>query len=195
MSKKKKKDHSRLLAVALLLLAGFFAFLFFLPESKSPKNSVKSAQSKEFEERVNRHLFKTSQSMELSREKMKIEADRLASQGVGALRPSPEKVHPLDLSTDPKTEALLQALGREARVSNGPSSPDEQIQADLFESQQLQEYSEEYKREYARQFVENARKAGYIIKLNDDYKVISVRPLRKPTQNMELFQSEGRAVR
>lgn len=195
MKKQKKEDKAHLLALALLLLAGFFIFLFLLPEHEKPVDAGDSPQSKQFEERVNRHLFKTSQNMEINREKMKLEADQLASRGIGPRGPAPAEDHHLDLSTDPRAEALLQALGRDVKESMGPTNSDEQVQADLFESQQLQEYSDEYKKEYARQFIENARKAGYIIRLNDDYKVIFVRPIRKPAENFELFQSEGRAYR
>lgn len=193
MQKQKKEDKSYLLPLALLLLAGFFVFLFFLPEN-APKSGGDMAHSKQFEDRVNRHLFKTAQQMELSREKMQLEANRLAQSGIEKVPPQTQ-VHKLDLSTDPRAEALLQALGREVKESTGPSNPDEAVQAELFESQQLQEYSEEYKAEYARQFVENARKAGYLIKLNDDYKVISVRPIRKPAENFELFEAGGRTAR
>jgi len=197
MKNQGKEDKSYVIALLLLLLAGFFVILYLLPEKSpsSPAGAAGGPQSKQFEERVNRHLFNTSQTMELSREKMKLEADRLEREGVKPRGADSTPVHPLDLSTDPRAEALLKALGREATQPHGPANPDEQIQAELFESQQLQEYSEEYKREYARQFIENARKAGYIIKLNDDYKVISVRPLRKPAENFELFQSDGRALR
>lgn len=196
MQKQKNEDRSYVLAVALLLLAGFFIFLFFLPEKDSSQGKEGGlAQSKQFEERVNRHLFTTSQEMQLSQQKMQMEASRMARDGVANKAPAQPEVHTLDLSTDPRAEALLQALGREAKESAGPANADEQVQAELFEAQQFAEYSEEYKREYARQFVENARKAGYIIKLNDDYKVISIRPIRKPAENFELFQSNGRAVR
>lgn len=196
MKKQKKEDKSYLLGLALLLLAGFFIFLFLLPENEMSAVVDNSAQSKQFEERVNRHLFKTSQNMELNREKMKLEADQMANGGIGPRRPAPAAdVNPLDLSADPRAEALLQALGRDVKESKGPANSDEQVQAELFESQQLAEYSDEYKKEYARQFIENARKAGYIIRLNDDYKVIFVRSIRKPAENFELFHSEGRAHR
>lgn len=191
MGKQKKQDKSYLLALALLLLAGFFVFLFLLPEGKNPQGAQSGvAQSKEYEARVNKHLFHTSQTMEMSREKMQLEANKIEQQGLGSAT-AKEEVHKLDFSADPRAEALIRELGRGEKESMGPSTSDEQVQADLFEAQQDAEYSEAYKREYARQFVENARKAGYIIKLNDDYKVISVKPLRKPADTYELFKSDG----
>jgi len=191
MGKQKKQDKSYLLALALLLLAGFFVFLFLLPEGKN--QNVPMSQTKDFEERVNKHLFRTSQSMENSRERMQIEANKIENQGLGSAAPK-EDFHKLDFSADPRAEALLREIDRGSRDPKKPSTADEQVQTDLFEAQQSEAYSEAYKREYARQFVENARKAGYLIKLNDDYKVISVKPLRKPADSFELFKSDGGGV-
>lgn len=193
MSKQDKKDKSNLLAVALLLLSAFFVLLFLLPEApKTRKGESGVAQTRQFEDKVNKHLFKTSQEIELSREKMRIETAKIATHGEN-LRPAMkgEDVHRLDFSGDPRAEALLKELGREIPVSGGPTNADEQVQTDLFEAQQAQQYTEAYKKEYARQFIENARRAGYFIKLNEDYKIISVRPLRKPTENFDLFKSQG----
>jgi hypothetical protein len=187
MAKQEKKDKTKFLGLLLLLLAGFFVFLFLLPEGKkSNDRQSRVTQAKEFEEKVNKHLFHTSQDMQMSREKMQIEADKIERQGVGAGKPKEEN-HKLDFSADPRAEALIRELGRDAKETAAPTNADEQVQTELFEAEQAQEYSEAYKREYARQFVENARKAGYLIKLNDDYKVISVKPLRKPADSFELF--------
>lgn len=194
MANKQKQDKSYLLAVAFLLLSGFYVVLFLLPEGKKtngPQSGI--VQSKEFEEKVNKHLFQTSQNIEISRQRMQIEANRIAEKEFGTTTPK-EEIHKLDFSADPRAEALLRELGRDVKESAGPTNSDEQVQTDLFEAQQMQEYSEAYKREYARQFVENARKAGYIIKLNDEYKVISVKPIRKPADGFDLFQSKGEGV-
>ena len=190
MAQKEKKDKSHLLGLALLLLAGFFIFLFLLPDGKKSQGTMGAAQSKEFEEKVNKHLFRTSQQIELSREKMEIEAAKIENQGLGTGKQK-EEMHKLDFSADPRAEALIRELGRGDKESNGPTNADEQVQADLFEAQQNEEYSEAYKKEYARQFVENARKAGYLIKLSDDYKVISVKQIRKPADSYELFNKSS----
>ena len=43
--------------------------------------------------------------------------------------------------------------------------------------------TEQEKKEYARQFIENARKDGYHIVLDDKFNVIKVMPIRKPSNN------------
>lgn len=188
-NQKEKDDKSNAIPLLLLLLSGFFVFLFFLPEEK-PLSPAARVQSKEFEDRVNKHLFHTSQKIEHTREKMRLETFELSQKGVKSAGP-PIPQGGLDLSTDPRVEALVRDLDRDAKESGGPKNPNELIQMELFEQEQFAQYSEEYKKEYARQFVENAKKAGYRIILNDQYKVISVVPIRKPAQDFKLFDSRG----
>lgn len=192
----KKDDKSYLLPLLLLLLSGFFLYLFLMPEKKSATvtAATPSAHSKAYEDKVNRYLFQTSQRIELEREKAQLEASKLSDQDLHPARPE-DRTTALDFSADPRQEALLKDLGREARNPDDPSNPQEEIQAELFQEQQDQAYSEEYKTEYARQFVENARKAGYEVKLSSDFKVLSVKPLRRPADNYQLFQNLGGGVR
>jgi hypothetical protein len=188
--KKQKPEKSHVLPLLLLFLSAFFIFLFLIPEAKKPVTPEKTnVRSKEFEARVNRHLFETSQKMEHSRERMEIEASQ-ANTNVQAVQEAPE-AKGVDLSVDPRAEALVQALGRDVKEPSDPKNPHELIQAELFEQEKFSQYSEEYKREYARQFIENAKKAGYIVKLNSDYKVISVTPVRNPAQDFKIFDAGG----
>lgn len=41
------------------------------------------------------------------------------------------------------------------------------------------------KQEYARQFIENARRDGFEIELNDDLEVIRATPIRKPSNDID----------
>jgi hypothetical protein len=51
------------------------------------------------------------------------------------------------------------------------------------------EMTESEKREYARQYIENARRGGYAIELNENMEVIKWTPLRKPSQQDDSFES------
>lgn len=192
-----KKDRSLLIPVLFLVLSAFFIYLFMLPEPGAKTAKERSAeQAQRFEQKVNRHLFQTSQSLELNRQRAALEAARLSGQTVNAgpaIDPEKES-HPLDLSTDSRNDSLVKDLDRESKQPSLPKTPSELVQAELFEQEQLAAYSEEYKRAYAQKFIENARQAGYLVKLNDQYKVISVQPLRKPTNQYELFGAGGGAV-
>lgn len=193
---KDKKDRLNLTPILFLLLAAFFVFLFLLPDDKA-KSGKEVVQSKEFADKVNKHLFRTTQKMELTRERAAVEAAELASKGIDSnpgIDPM-ETAHPLDVSTDDRADALVKALGREVQSPGSAKAPSELIQAELFEAQQLNAYTESYKKEYARQFVENAKKAGYLVKLNDQYKVISVQRLKKPEVQYDLFESGSGTIR
>ncbi len=50
------------------------------------------------------------------------------------------------------------------------------------------EMSEAEKKEYARQYIENARRGGYAIELNDNMEVIKWTPLRKPSQQDDSYE-------
>ncbi len=65
------------------------------------------------------------------------------------------------------------------------SSPSETIQQGIYQKQFEKQQEELDKKEYARQFIENARKNGFHLVLSEDNKVLSVTPIRKPSQNDE----------
>ncbi len=196
-NQKEKKDRPYLMPLLLLLLSGFFVFLFLLPvDTQGPRQRSAEAAQK-FEKKVNKHLFQTSQQMALAREKAQLEAARLQHQGIRA-NPGfdPEKLpHEFDISHDTRNETLVRELGRDVKPPALPSNPQDLIQAELFEAQQMAAYTEEYKKEYASQFVENAKKAGYNVKLNDQFKVISVQPLRRPSDQYNLFEAKDAGFR
>lgn len=85
---------------------------------------------------------------------------------------------PLELNTTDEAEKLAQDLKKNPIGSKRPSSPEEYLQMELFKAQEAATLNAAYKEEYARQFIANARKDGWEIKLNKDFKVISVKPLR-----------------
>lgn len=70
----------------------------------------------------------------------------------------------------------------ESRNSGQPESPAEVIQMEMYKQQMQNAANEEYRKEYARQYIEHARGNGYEVKLDSDLKVISVKPLRQPSQ-------------
>lgn len=184
-----KKDKSFLLALLLFVGAGLLLYMSWEPSLSSRSSAVDKVNK--LEESVNKHLTSTNDRIEFSRQRMALENARAAKdlrETVAQPTYLPERSG-VDLSTDPRGYEIANELGRGSRFESMPSSPDEEIQKELFNAQQNAEYTKAYKDEYARQFIENARKGGWLVELNDDYKVISVRPIRKPSQSMELFES------
>lgn len=93
-----------------------------------------------------------------------------------------------DLSSESSARDLAKDLNRD-NVQNSalPETPDQLIQSEIFNQQQLADYSAAYKEEYARQFVENARRAGWEVVLDEDFRVISTRRIRNPAHSSPII--------
>lgn len=196
---KPQKEKAFLLALLLFIGAGFLLLLAL--DGESPQRGLSSdsrTKSPEFEKNVNKHLMLTNDKLSMARQKMALENARIHD----FKNTAPQQAYSnsdsgLDLSVDRRAYEIANELGRgeKKRDQQQPMTPDEMIQRDLFEAQQNQEYSQAYREEYARQFVENARRGGYKVILSEDLtRVISVQPIRRPSESMDLFQSHGEAL-
>jgi hypothetical protein len=191
----KKKDNNLLWLFLLLGSASCLVFGLALKKSSSSeiensgerKPSIR-ANSPEAQVLVNKHLWMAAKNQELTVEKIDTENKYLAPQ-VGEtewLRErSGSKADGVDHSADRFEGNATQDMNRfrypkEYNFTN----PDQIVQRQLFETEAQDAYDEAARKEYARQFVANARKQGYEIKLGPNYVVLSVRPInqeRKPT--------------
>lgn len=198
---KEEKDNSKLLALLLFLGAGVMAFLYLGSDGTKKKFAEISAavRSEKYEKSVNKHLMVTNETMSMARQRMEIENARLAKD-FDATSAQPAYVPQqsgVDLSNDSRAADIANELGRGEKRPEAFENPNDVVQKELFNQQQQAEYSKAYKEEYARQFVENARRGGYKVKLGEDFKVISVTPLRNPSgQNgdSDILNSSGEAL-
>lgn len=197
-SEKSQKEKSIFLALLLFIGAAVLIFAYLgSEESVAPKGRGTSAvaKSEKFEKSVNRHLMLTNEKMEMARQRMQLENARLmhSSRNTESAQPYVNESR-LDLSSDTRATEIAEELGRGSRKEE-LHSPDDIVQKELFDAAQMEEYSQAYKEEYARQFVENARRGGYHVILSEDLsQVISVKPLRKPSNGMNLFNDGTGAV-
>jgi hypothetical protein len=198
---KEKSEKEKSFLLALLLFIGAGLLLLLALDSESPRRGIGSdsrTKTPEFEKNVNKHLMLTNDKLTMAQQKMALENARVNEFG----QTKPQQAYSnsdsgLDLSVDRRAYEIANELGRgeKKRDHQQPMTPDEMIQRDLFEAQQNQEYSQAYREEYARQFVENARRGGYKVILSEDLtRVISVQPIRRPSESMDLFQSNGEAL-
>lgn len=178
-----------LLALLLFLGAGGLIFAYLGSENKS-KNGVSSVtKSQKYEQSVNRHLMLTNERMELEKQRMALENAKLLNNSLKGARPQNGYANDdrLDLSTDTRPAEVANELGR-GQKQEDIVSPHDIVQKELFNEEQAQEYSQAYREEYARQFIENARRGGYNVKLSEDLsRVISVTPIRNPSADFEIF--------
>lgn len=179
----------------LLLLAGFFVYLALeKPEGLQSFDLASKKPSKpRVEELVNKNLFLTSKTMDLEAQKKAAENNNAPQIGESILPTvKPQISKGIDHSADTYETQALEDMRRDRKDLNYVS-PDHVIQGQLYEQQQRAEYEANFKKEYARQFVENARRNGYLVQLSDDYVVLSVTPLRRPNSApLEASPSEGR---
>lgn len=68
-------------------------------------------------------------------------------------------------------------------------SPAEAIRQEVFDKEMQAKSDQQDRLEYARQYIENARRAGYRLVLSEDLKVMSVTPIRKPSQDDDSVDS------
>ncbi|MBO9665670.1 MAG: hypothetical protein J7501_02515 [Bdellovibrio sp.] len=182
--KKSQNDHGKLLALLLFVGAGALVLMSMGPEEKRTAGQAPaSVKSEKFEKNVNKHLMLTNENIEMQRRRMEIENARsngdFNSTKAQATYEAPSGG--VDLSTDSRASDVARELGRGDRQEDQPMNPHEVIQKELFNQQQNAEYTQAYKEEYARQFVENARRGGYKVILDDQYRVKQVVPLRRDT--------------
>ncbi|WP_295906066.1 hypothetical protein [uncultured Bdellovibrio sp.] len=201
-SQKSNKERSMFFALLLFIGAAGLIFAYLGAEDPKPKvaGPAPTAKSEKYEKSVNRHLMFTNEKMELERQRMQVENARLLNTDFNSTQPQRayQNENHLDLSSDTRAQELANELGRGEKQEEY-ATPHDVVQRELFNAQQMREYSQAYKEEYARQFVENARRGGYKVILSEDLtRVISVTPLRNPSQsvntNMQLFGSGSEAL-
>lgn len=177
--------------VALIAAAGFLLFLGLKGggSSKSPKNLAKDEK---VQSNVNEHLRKTAEKIEMAKRQQAIRSWQLvndynSSVSEQAYVPPSEGAN---LQETDSAHEVAKDLGRsydESQTGSGNAS--DLIHQQLFEAQINQQADKAYKDAYAKQFIENARRAGWDVKLDDNFKVISVKKIeRKPTNQFELFK-------
>ena len=69
------------------------------------------------------------------------------------------------------------------KTKKKPSAKSKTVEEELWEGERVQQiaedYAAEYKKELVREFLKNAKKDGYDIKLNKDLEIISIQKKRK----------------
>ncbi len=192
---KSSNDNNKLLAILLFLGAGILVLMSLGNDNSKSGGYAGTKKSEKFEKSVNKHLMLTNEKIEFERRRMEIEN---ATGGDFNSTKAQETYNPqdsgLDLSSDSRAAEVADILGRGERKEGEPLNPHDVIQKELFNAQQEAAYSEAYKKEYARQFVENARRGGYKVYLDENYRVKQVIPLNRQPGSTDIFNTNGGAV-
>ena len=186
-NQKKKSSDSKSFLLLLLLMLGAGTFYFLGSSHKIIKaKKVISAYSPEADALVNQHLVVTSRSLELQAKRRHVENQFSAPQlGESVLvdRLKDKKDYGVDHSSDTNESNAYDDLNR-YRQDVRLTDPDTIITNQLHDEDRAMAYDESYREEYARQFIENARRNGYEVRLDENYVVTSVKKIRTPSSSI-----------
>lgn len=131
--------------------------------------------------KINRHMQELGAKMYFDRAKVKIDNVRLA--------PPAGSVVPRELQIDPRTDglrfnqenkdqAVAESLGKNTQGDSTYLTPEDEIQMEMQQRYEDQQYQEIYKEQYVKQFIENARRDGYKIKVDKNMNVTEIVPIK-----------------
>ena len=156
----------------------------FLMLMNSPKEQGIYEMSSEAKEKsndiANRNLYYTQKKIEFEQQ-LREKENAFSAPAVGdVILPFKNQASPLDFSSDINDQRLIEHLRGTAELDW--NSPRNQIMAELSDQDRVEEYVEAYKENYAREFIANALRNGYVVTLDGNFRVLSVRPVpRQPS--------------
>lgn len=174
-------QNRKALPLLLFAAAGASFYMAYSPEDRNVASS-----------RPPLHLEYVEQNMKTTEiqkqiEKQKIYHDNLKTapslnSSRSSLSNSKNNNLGVDMTPDFNAEAVADRLQDQKKYPNY-NRYDYRVQEEIYVQEQNAEASAAAREEYARKFVENAARGGYAVQLSEDYKIISVKPLRKPNSN------------
>lgn len=174
----KISDFLNYLIVLLVFgIAGAFFYFKNNPKVVAPKPlTAEQLSAKQQDEVVNKYLQETTQNV--LREKIK---------GEQIMAEARLKLAELEKKNREKQQKENEKIPLEKQIwkeSDLPvvDSPAQDINSKVNQKVFQDQMDEAEKKEYARQFIENARKGGYHIELDNNLEVIKVTPIRRPSQ-------------
>lgn len=179
-----------LLAVIFFILAGGLLFFAMQKEEGQTRFSSKlpqsvSANSAEAEKVVNKYLKETNKAIELQQLQTRIQ-NQFVVPKVGEV---------ISTNVELRKKKSIHIGDSDSAVSNhnvyDTSSPAAKIQNELAEQQRLDDYDQKFREEYIRQFVENARKNGWKLSVDENGVIKSATPLNME-EKPRLFDGPSR---
>lgn len=195
----KKRDLSWFFLL-LLILGVLVLFLSQNEEPNHAKNPIPKSQQVDSAQQsnlVNKHLKETAINLERERLQRRMEASRqLENLSDTGQQDQYQLDSGLTFDTDQNMQSLTYELDRSQAVHDGQLTPEQIIQRRLYENEQLQREDQAYREAYAEQFIENARRGGWDVKLGPNFEVLSVKKIpenrRQPSNLFDHFSSGSR---
>ncbi len=188
-----KNNEKKILSIILLLLAFICLILFLTPEQEIDLSSVAHNVGGflQHQDKINLHMSLTEKQILLKQQQTDLQNTLTApviGDSIFSDKLKKTYMEGVDMSSDRNEASVIQDLRSKPELHF--ERPDQIIQGELLDKESGREFQESYRQVYAKQFVENARRGGYEVVLDDNFVVVSVRKLKKdPPQR--LFNSEG----
>lgn len=179
---KKLSKYLNYMIVSILLSFGIFYLYseYKLPFQLNTGSIVQKTKPVDVDQIVNKFMKQTAEQTLHEQFVSRMALKKQLTKSLNIKKPESEK-RPQDISAEgPK-------LGAEDQDQN--ATPAEVIRNNVYQKELQKKLEEQEKQEYARQYIENARQQGYHLVLSPDLKVISVTPIRKPSQDEDSDES------
>lgn len=174
---KKLSQYLNFLICAVVLGYGVF---YFLSVKKSERKVAATEQNKpqvNVDDVVNKYIKQTADQILRDQVRSQQNIRQQLSKPI-VINKEPE-INPQDIPVEQQIwkDKRLDQLNAEAKKAEQLSIAEQKRQEELD------------KKEFARQYIENARKDGYHVVLSPDLQVLSVTPIRKPSQTSDTVET------
>lgn len=135
---------------------------------------------------VNEHMRSVADKMELERMKTlvgNLKAEHGVSRDSAPQTSAPSDQPIVDFSNDPRERQLAQDLGRTNDVVKEGKDPRSQAYAKVIDNRLAAQYNELMRKQQAKEFVARARKDGWIVTLDKNYKIKSYEPVDEDSRD------------
>ena len=172
------KKLNQYLNYLILTAVTIFAILYFFNTTSLRTIAPQPTKITDVDQVVNKFLKQTSEQTRKDEIAFKFALEKQMNRPLNIKKENTEK------KPEDNSEYFEKAQGDVTNIT-----PSETIQTQIYQKDIEKQQNEISKKEYARQFIENARKSGFHLVLSEDNKVLSVTPIRKPTQSDESTDS------
>ena len=181
------KSIEKLLNYSIALVVIAIAVSFFLFKTQKQNSTAKPKMTnEEVDKVVNKYLqqavdenkrnqWKTEKALREAR--LKVEKDMETVK-----RKQDEELQKIPAERQIWTESEMAKMANQASQENSEEVTLQKTKSSQSEEFDIKSMTPEEKKEYARQYIENARRGGYLIELDQNMEVIKSTPIRKPSQ-------------
>lgn len=173
-----------LIAVMVVIIGGAFFYLKTGSQGPNPaKVGETELSSNDLDKIVNKYIKTTNEEAlrtQIMAEKTLFETKKRLAEI--------QRLNQIKQEKEIASIPLTQQIHKES--SNNANSPAfENSIAKMKEALSDEQMGPAEKKEYARQWIQNARKEGYLLELSDDLEIIKYTPIRKPSQQDDSVDS------